>query len=68
MSDVVEPKVHEDRLPGHESELEPKPDWEPRYRGSERLKGKIALITGAWCSTPTVATSPQVDRNWALQV
>ena len=32
MSDVMEPMIHEDRLPGHESELEPKPDWEPRYR------------------------------------
>jgi NAD(P)-dependent dehydrogenase (short-subunit alcohol dehydrogenase family) len=47
MSDVIEPMVHEDRLPGHESELEPKPDWEPRYKGSDRLKGKVALITGA---------------------
>jgi NAD(P)-dependent dehydrogenase (short-subunit alcohol dehydrogenase family) len=47
MSDVMEPMIHEDRLPGHESRLEPKPDWEPRYRGSGRLDGKIALITGA---------------------
>lgn len=47
MSDVIEPMVHEDRLPGHESQLEPKPDWEPRYAGSDRLKGKVALITGA---------------------
>jgi NAD(P)-dependent dehydrogenase (short-subunit alcohol dehydrogenase family) len=47
MSDVMEPMIHEDRLPGHESRLEPKPDWEPRYRGSDRLKGKVALITGA---------------------
>ncbi len=47
MSDVVEPMIHEDQLPGHESELEPKPDWRPRYPGSERLKGKVALITGA---------------------
>ncbi len=39
--------VHEDQLPGHESELEPKPDWEPRYPGSGRLQGKIALITGS---------------------
>ncbi|WP_166037252.1 SDR family oxidoreductase [Sphingosinicella sp. YJ22] len=39
--------VHEDDLPGHESELEPKPDWEPRYPGSGRLDGKVALITGA---------------------
>ena len=47
MSDVMEPMVHEDQLPGHESELEPKPDWAPRYRGSDRLKGKVAVITGA---------------------
>lgn len=46
-SDTIEPMVHEDRLPGHESELEPKPDWEPRYPGSGRLEGKVALITGA---------------------
>jgi NAD(P)-dependent dehydrogenase (short-subunit alcohol dehydrogenase family) len=47
MSDVMEPMIHEDQLPGHESELEPKPDWEPRYPGSGRLEGKVALITGA---------------------
>ena len=47
MSDVMEPMIHEDRLPGHESQLEPKPDWQPRYKGSDRLKGKVALITGA---------------------
>src|SRR5687768_14624254 len=39
--------IHEDALPGHESELEPKPDWEPFYPGSGRLKDKVALITGA---------------------
>ena len=47
MSDVIEPMVHEDQLPGHESRLEPKPDWQPRYSGSDRLKGKVALVTGA---------------------
>ena len=47
MSGVMEPMIHEDQLPGHESKLEPKPDWEPKYRGSDRLKGKVALITGA---------------------
>ena len=47
MSDTVEPMVREDALPGHESQLEPKPDWEPRYAGSNRLKGKVALVTGA---------------------
>src|SRR3954467_7819957 len=45
-SDVMDPMIHEDQLPGHESKLEPKPDWEPRYKGSDRLKGKVALITG----------------------
>ncbi len=39
--------IHEDGLPGDESELEPKPDWEPLYPGSGRLAGKVALITGA---------------------
>ena len=46
MSDVMEPMIHEDRLPGHESQLEPKPEWKPRYPGSGRLDGKVALITG----------------------
>lgn len=46
MSDVMEPMIHQDQEPGHESKLEPKPDWEPRYPGSGRLKGKVALITG----------------------
>ena len=38
--------VHEDELPGHESALEPKPEWRPRYPGSGRLKGKVAIVTG----------------------
>jgi NAD(P)-dependent dehydrogenase (short-subunit alcohol dehydrogenase family) len=42
----MEPMIHEDRLPGHESELEPKPDWQPRYPGSGRLKDKVAIVTG----------------------
>ena len=39
--------IHEDALPGHESQLDKKPEWEPRYSGSGRLEGKVALITGA---------------------
>ena len=39
--------VHEDALPGHESELEPKPEWEPFWPGSGRLQDKVALVTGA---------------------
>jgi len=44
---TLEPMVHEDALPGHESQLEPKPDWKPRFKGSDRLAGKVALVTGA---------------------
>jgi len=47
MVDQHQRMIHEDGLPGHESRLEPKPDWEPRYRGSERLAGKVAVISGA---------------------
>jgi NAD(P)-dependent dehydrogenase (short-subunit alcohol dehydrogenase family) len=46
MSDTAE-MIHEDALPGHESALEPKPEWQPRYKGSGRLEGKVAIITGA---------------------
>ncbi|HEX2804410.1 MAG TPA: glucose 1-dehydrogenase [Sphingomicrobium sp.] len=48
-TDVLVPKYDEakDDLPGSEAKLEPKPDWEPRYAGSERLKDKVALVTGA---------------------
>lgn len=43
----LEPMIDEDALPGYESQLEPEPEWQPRYRGSGRLKGKTAIITGA---------------------
>src|SRR4051812_33252710 len=39
--------IHEDKLPGHESQLEPKPDWTPLHPGSGRLKGRVAIVTGA---------------------
>ncbi|MCM8732389.1 SDR family oxidoreductase [Hephaestia sp. GCM10023244] len=41
------PMINEDSLPGHESKLEPKPEWQPRYQGSDRLAGKVAIISGA---------------------
>ena len=41
------PPQHQERQPGHEGEMEPRPesgaDW---YRGSGKLDGKRALITG----------------------
>jgi len=40
------PPQTQDRQPGHETEMNPRPDYEPRYPGSGRLKDKVALITG----------------------
>ena len=38
---------HQDQQPGIESEMTPKPQAEDRdYRGSGKLQGKVALITG----------------------
>jgi len=42
----IEPIDEEPDLPGHESALERKPEWQPRYPGSGRMKGKVAIITG----------------------
>lgn len=44
---TVRPPIHEDGLPGTEAGLDPKPEWQPRYPGSGRLKGKVAIVTGA---------------------
>lgn len=46
MENIV-PPVEEDALPGHETALNLTPEWHPRYLGSGRLAGKVALITGA---------------------
>jgi NAD(P)-dependent dehydrogenase (short-subunit alcohol dehydrogenase family) len=41
------PPQHQDRQPGLESEMTPKPRAEDaQYRGSGKLQGKVALITG----------------------
>ncbi|WP_414471759.1 SDR family oxidoreductase [Microvirga sp. M2] len=42
---TLPPQV-QDQQPGHETEMSPRPDYEPRYPGSKRLQGKTALITG----------------------
>lgn len=43
---VAYSKMNEGKLPGNEHSLQPAPDWEPRFKGSGRLHGKVALITG----------------------
>lgn len=41
-----QPEQHQPK-PGKESELEPRPRYEaPHYRGSGKLKGRVALVTG----------------------
>ena len=48
MAEVLDPPTHEEsQLPGHERDLDPKPEWQPRYAGSGRLKDKVAIVTGA---------------------
>ena len=46
-SKPINPPQHQDRQPGLESEMTPKPVAEdPKHRGSGKLQGKVALITG----------------------
>lgn len=41
------PPQHQERRPGLESQMTPRPEFEDRqYKGSDKLKGKVALITG----------------------
>ncbi len=48
MSDKTQtlPPQHQDHQPGRESDMRPAPDFMPRFAGSGRLAGKVALITG----------------------
>ena len=40
------PPQKQDHQPGTESEMTPEPEFQPVFAGSDRLKGKVALITG----------------------
>lgn len=46
MSQDFTPMDSPQRQPGLEHEMDPAPEYMPRYPGSDRLKGKVALITG----------------------
>jgi NAD(P)-dependent dehydrogenase (short-subunit alcohol dehydrogenase family) len=47
MAEVIDPPIREEpAMPGNEHELDPKPEWQPRYAGSGRLKDKVAIVTG----------------------
>ncbi|MEW5422525.1 SDR family oxidoreductase [Amorphus sp. 3PC139-8] len=40
------PAQSQDRQPGLEGDMRPEPETAPRHPGSERLEGKVAIITG----------------------
>ncbi|RFC65194.1 SDR family oxidoreductase [Fulvimarina endophytica] len=40
------PAQHQERTPGLEADMNPAPDYAPRYKGSDRVKGKVAIVTG----------------------
>ncbi|CDQ20973.1 NAD(P)-dependent dehydrogenase, short-chain alcohol dehydrogenase family [Halobacillus karajensis] len=43
----IQPKQHQDRQPGFEHQMNPLPEYlDENYKGSEKLKGKTAIITG----------------------
>ncbi|TRO96707.1 SDR family oxidoreductase [Glycocaulis profundi] len=46
MTDHLQPPQTQDRQPGRESEMDPRPDFMPRFPGAGRLKNKVALISG----------------------
>ncbi len=46
MSDELQPAQTQDRQPGFEHEMHPRPDYTPRYPGVGKLRDKVALISG----------------------
>jgi NAD(P)-dependent dehydrogenase (short-subunit alcohol dehydrogenase family) len=41
-----QPPQHQEKQPGLETQMDPAPDYAPRFPGSGRLEGKVALVTG----------------------
>ena len=44
--DQTMPPQSQERQPGREAEMHPRPDYAPRFAGSGRLAGKVAIVTG----------------------
>jgi NAD(P)-dependent dehydrogenase (short-subunit alcohol dehydrogenase family) len=42
----AQPAQQQDHQPGRESEMRPRPEYEPKFPGVGKLKDKVALITG----------------------
>lgn len=44
---TFQPEIDEQpRMPGAEADMKDKPDWRPRFPGSDRLAGRVAIVTG----------------------
>ena len=41
-----QPPQHQEKQPGREHQMDPEPDYAPRFPGSGRLEGKVAIVTG----------------------
>lgn len=41
-----QPEQEQDKQPGRESLMDPAPEYSPLYAASDRLKGKVAIVTG----------------------
>jgi NAD(P)-dependent dehydrogenase (short-subunit alcohol dehydrogenase family) len=46
MNKPLQPPQKQDHQPGRETEMRPRPDYEPKYPGVGKLKDKVAIITG----------------------
>jgi NAD(P)-dependent dehydrogenase (short-subunit alcohol dehydrogenase family) len=46
MATRLQPAQKQNRQPGRETKMRPRPDYEPKYPGCGKLKDKVALITG----------------------
>ncbi len=46
MSPTLQPAQKQDRQPGRESKMRPRPDYMPKYPGVGKLKDRVAIITG----------------------
>ena len=45
-AETINPPQMQDHQPGRETEMQPKPDYMPKFPGNGRLKDKVAIITG----------------------
>ena len=46
MSDRLQPPQQQEHQPGRETQMHPRPDYQPKYPGAGKLKEKVVLITG----------------------